>query len=253
MTDDTGAYNAFMAALATSSKRKGYMPMGRYRLTSQPADISRPIVLESDGPDLTNGTVILRDYNGSPGKGLFHLTPGANGTTIRDMAALATAGTTGGRLLSVVATAGAPPPSFMTFENLYLSTYGTDSFVNTVYIDGSARTGAPIGVRDMSLKNCHIFGAAGYSLVLNGVVGFSFLGGGVYAAGGTNIATGAIQITAPGAPFFSQYISMDIAACNGLNLTNTFQAQIRCPSIGAVGGISVNTASTGKPPARATG
>jgi hypothetical protein len=243
-TDDTAAYNSFIAAVAASDIRHGYLPKGKYRLTSQPADISTPIMLYGDGPDLTFGTIIFRDYNGTANKGVFHLVPGCNGTLIRDMAVMAAAGTSGGRMLSVVATAGGAPPSFLTFENLYLSTYGTDTCVNTVYIDGSLRTTAPIGCRDLSFKNCHIFGSAGFSLVLNGVIGCHIAGGGVYPAGGTNAASGAIQITAPGSPFFSQYVVIDVVTCDGFNLTHTNGAQLRSQSIGDVSGVSINAAST---------
>jgi hypothetical protein len=241
VADDTVPYNNFIAAVLASRSKRGYIPAGTYKITAQPADITSPIILFGDG---MGRSTIERTYNGTAGKGFLAFGPGSNGSVVRDLTIRSVAGTSGGAILSIVATAGGAPPSFLTFENLYLTTAGSDTHVNTVYIDGTPRVTAPIGVRDISFKNVHVFGSNGYSMYLAGVIGFSFTGGGVYPAGGTNAASGGVQITGNGTTVNSQYVTFDIVTSGGLNLTNCADMQLRIASIGAVSGTAINNAGS---------
>jgi hypothetical protein len=75
-----------------------------------------------------------------------------------------------------------------------LSTEGTDSWDATVYISGADNTSGAKGAREVSFASCLIFGAKGYSLLLESVVRFSFVGGGTYAAGGRDPHSGGVKI-----------------------------------------------------------
>jgi hypothetical protein len=82
----------------------------------------------------------------------------------------------------------------MRIEHVKLSTEGSNSWYSTVLFSGLANTGGARGARAISMASCLVFGADGYSIVLEGVAGFSFVGGGTYAAGGTNPLSGAIRV-----------------------------------------------------------
>jgi hypothetical protein len=63
-----------------------------------------------------------------------------------------------------------------------------------VLLDGTQKTTGARGLRTVTFDNCLIFGAAGYSLVLRGAIGFQYEGG-IYAAGGTSSHSGGILVT----------------------------------------------------------
>jgi hypothetical protein len=51
-------------------------------------------------------------------------------------------------------------------------------------MDGTARTSAPIGIRGVDMVGCSVFGGGISTLLVKGVLKFSFVGGGCYPAGG---------------------------------------------------------------------
>lgn len=233
--DDSAEFDLFLDAVKASDSKTGCLDAGTFRFTTQADDIDSQVHLIGSG---MGRTIILRDYNGTSGKGILAITEGANGTKIEGMSIIAKAGTTGGAALSIKSTSSYAT-SFITLENLNLSTFGSNSYDNTVIIDGTAKTSAPTGVRDISFKNVHIFGANGFSLSLQSVNGFSYHGGGVYPAGGTNAASGGIAIGGTSTNK-SNYMTISLPACNGLNLTNSSYGLIDCTTIGAISGVSIN-------------
>jgi hypothetical protein len=82
----------------------------------------------------------------------------------------------------------------MRVEHVKFSTYGVNSWDSTVLLDGTQRITGARGLRAVNFDNCLIFGAAGYSLVLKGVIDFRYEGG-IYPAGGTSPQSGGIMIT----------------------------------------------------------
>lgn len=237
-TDNTSAFNSFMAACKAGSG-VGVLPKGMMRFASKPNDIDFYWSLGGKGP---NGSLMLRDYNGSGTIGFLQYVAGANTSRLHDLAIYATSGTTAGSLIRCNSSSSVALSGLM-FENLYLSTFGTDTYTNVIIFDGSAKTSAPIGIRDISLKNVHVFGANGYSVILYAAPGFSWMGGGVYPAGGTNAATGGINIGGT-ATEKSQYVTINITTCNGFNLTNSLDMQLISAQIGAISGVSVNNDSS---------
>jgi hypothetical protein len=237
--DDTPEFNAFLAAVEASPTRTGCINAGTYRIASQPNNIDEQVHLQGTG---MSKTVLLRDYNGTFGNGLLNFTAGTNGSSVSRLAIMAAAGTTGGSAIAVKSTA-TYPISFISFEDLYLSTFGNNTWDSTFYIDGTAKTTAPAGVRDVALRNVHIFGATNFSVNLRSVNGFAFHGGGVYPAGGSASSSGGIAIGGT-ATNQSHYISISLPTCGGLNLTNVNFGLIDCASIGNVGGVSINNDSS---------
>jgi hypothetical protein len=240
--DDTTAFANFLTAVQTStSSRTGYIPKGTYKITSKPATITTGILLFGDG---LNQTIILKSYNEGTGTNCFvTLGDNASGTTIRDMAINAASGTTGGCIVKILSSASTAV-SGITFQNLWLSTFGTDTWQNGVVIDGSAKTSAPTGARDIHFSNVYLFGATGASLFVNGGIGISWTGGGIFPAGATlGSGSGAIYLNGT-ATVPNQYININTIAAWGLNLTETTDATIIIPQIGDVAGVSIANAAT---------
>lgn len=237
-TDDTAAFNAFMAACKAAG-RKGELPRGTIRLASKPNDID--FAWDIGGKGYTT-TVIIRDYNGSGHTGCLALVPGANGTRIHDLSIQSSSGKTAGSMISGVSSSS-DAISGITLENLWLTTQGSDTQTSTICLDGTARTSGAIGIRDIYLTNVHCFGSNGYSARLLSCVGLVWNGGGVYAAGGTAASSGGLEIGGVGSVKTSN-LSIEFTGCNGMNLTNCYDCQIISPITGAISGYSVNNANT---------
>lgn len=238
VTDNTTAFNSFMAA-CKAGQYKGELPKGVIVFLSKPNDIDFPWDLRGHG---LNSTILIRKYDeATPEKGLVNVV-GASGVTICDMAIESALGQTGGCMVSVTSTSSFAS-SGITLENLWLSTFGSNTQVYTLYFDGSSKTSAPAGVRDVSLKNVHVFGSTSYSVVLKSVIGFSWFGGGVYPAGGSTSLTGGFQISGI-TSVKSQFVNINIVTCGGLNLTNCLNVSLTSATIGAISGVSVNNDTT---------
>lgn len=235
VTDDTAAFNTFMAA-CKAGQHKGELPIGTIRLASKPNNIDFPWDLGGKG---LNSSLLLRDYNEASGNtGCLALVENSSGTRIHNLAIESSAGHTGGSMISAKST-DSYAISGLVFENLWLSTFGTNTQTNTFVLDGSLKVTAPTGLRDTCLKNVHIFGADGFSVILTSVLGLSWMGGGSYYAGGTNVASGGIQIS--GSPTNkSAFITFDTYVCNGLNLTNCEFMKLSIAAIGSISSVSIN-------------
>jgi hypothetical protein len=72
----------------------------------------------------------------------------------------------------------------MTFTNMGFTTTGSSTHQYTIYMDGTARTSAPIGIRGVDMFGCSVFGGGISTILAKGVLKWSFIGGGCYPAGG---------------------------------------------------------------------
>lgn len=238
VVDNTAAFNAFMAA-CKAGNYDGELPLGTIRFASKPNNIDFGWNLGGKG---LNGTILLRDYNETnDSTGILNIV-GASGIKIHDMAIESASGKTGGCMISAISSSTFAI-SGLVFENLWLSTFGSNTQVYTLYLSGGMKTSAPTGIRDVSLKNVHAFGSTNFSVYLKSVIGLSWMGGGVYPAGGTGASSGGIAITGVTSNY-SQYVTINVNTCGGLNLTKCVNLNINAPVIGSISGVSINNDNT---------
>jgi hypothetical protein len=70
------------------------------------------------------------------------------------------------------------------FDHVTFTTTGNSTHQYTIYADGTGASSAPIGIRGLDMIACTVFGGGISTLLIKGVLKFSFLGGGVFPAGG---------------------------------------------------------------------
>lgn len=178
--DPTGTVdsrNAFNAAIQTAGTV--YVPQGTYIINSA-ITITNPVKLIGDGTQKTN---INRNYSPvADADGIFNIRDGASGVILQDMTLRSLAGQTGGCLVSLVNTTSSF--GLFKFDHVNFTTTGTSTHQYTIYTDGTASTTAPIGIRGLDMIACSVFGGGISTLLVKGVLKFSFLGGGCYPAGG---------------------------------------------------------------------
>ena len=206
--DCAPAFDLAIAAAIASGILTVYIPAGNYYFNTQPASITSAVRLVGDG---LNSTVLIRNYNGSAGVGMINLAPGSSGAAIYSMAIDAASGTSGGHAIAATASAGAAVDGIV-MEDLWISTFGTDTWVSGIHIDGTLRATGAVGVRETSLRNVNVFGAAMRAVTLLSVVNFSWHGGGMYTAGGTGAGSILIDGTAS---VDSTYVVVDVPTIQG--------------------------------------
>lgn len=247
VADDTAAFNSFLADAQDAGR--GYVPRNRYRLTSQPNDITRAFTLFGDSK---MQSILLRDYNGTSGKGVLHFeggdTTGTNyntnlGMVVKDIGIIGETGTSGGYGIAFVATSTTQWNRAIV-DGLTVTGNANNCFDCCFYVDGSLMTTGAQGNRVFTGVNLDIFGANGYSMILKSVVGGQFTGE-LSTSGGTHANSGSIQIggtsTVP-----SSAISIDMQVINGkIDLDRVNGANISVGKLGDVSGVSVaNTGNT---------
>jgi hypothetical protein len=175
VTDDAAAFAAAIAAA-----KNVYVPAGTYEIGSN-ISITTPVRIYGDGPA---ATVIERNYSPtSDAQGVFAFSGGGTIGSINAMTIRSKAGQTGGCLVSIVS-GSSDTLGLYRFDWVDFTTTGTSTHQYTFYTDGTAKTSAPIGIRGLDFTACSIFGGGISSLLVNGVLKFSFIGGGCYPAGG---------------------------------------------------------------------
>jgi hypothetical protein len=215
VTDCTPFLNAYL----DSTVSRLDVPAGAFYFKTQPDDIARKVHISGSGPSTS---LFYRDYNGSTNHdGLLNFRNGANGSLTEGLGILSVSGRSGGNLISLVAVlAGAP--DFCHFKKLYLSTTGTSTHSYAVWIDGTARTGAPIGVRDTFFEGCSIFGGAFGAVYCSGAIAPHFTACDTFPAGG---ASGRLVLTGTvGVPTYYAHITAGTVA--GMSLDNTIYATV---------------------------
>lgn len=205
-TDDT---SSLQSACDAASGKTLLLPAGTIKLsTNTGVVLTGAVRIVGHG---TNATTVSRAFDGSAAaKAAFAIGPSANGTCIENMTISTPTGVTGGSLISIVATTS--PVGLIKLDTLNLTTAGTDTHDYTVYIDGSAATSAPQGVRSVEITDCAIFGAAQRALYIKGAKTLAMKGGGLFSAGGTS--TIPLEITGD-ATVTSQYVNIDVGNIGG--------------------------------------
>lgn len=241
--NDTTAFNTFIAACGAAATKQCYLPAGQYNFTTAPNCINQQINLFGDN---IGSTVLLRNYNeADPTRGLLCIsTFAANDSSIGNFGIYGKSGTTGGSLISINQGVGSPI-GFLHFHDINMSTTGSCTHEYGLYINGTANSVAPIGVRDLDFANITIFGANTYSVYVAGVVGLAFQGGGgIFPAGCVSANSGDVIFAGTAAVNSTQvfFNPPTMQALIGLDYTNS--ATFLTNSLGAVGGSSVtNTAN----------
>ena len=179
--DPTGVADsrtAFINAIATG--RTVRVPKGTYRISNK-IQITNPVTLLGDG---MSATVIERDYSPSNDwDGIFNFEDGGTIGSIQQMTLRSKTGQTGGCLMSIRPTA-AGALGLYTFIGCDFTTTGTSTHDYTIYMDGTAKTSAAIGIRGVDFIGCTVFGGLYRTILVKGVLKFSFVGGGCFPAGG---------------------------------------------------------------------
>lgn len=226
--NQTTFFDAAVAAVIASGSRRLHIPAGIYYLNTQPAAIASSLEIYGDG---LNSTVLIRNYNGTANQGMIRLTPGASGFQLRRLAIDAASGTTTGCAISIVADASTSIDGTV-FEDLWISTFGTDTWTSCIHIDGTLKITGAVGIRDTSWRNVHVFGASLRAVTLTGVVGFNWTSGGCYTAGGT----GTVSILVDGtASIDSQYVQIALPTIQGGFTTGyATYVDVTSPVIGAI-------------------
>lgn len=179
--DPTGAADsktAFTNAIAAASMV--LIPEGTYIFNSAVV-VDTPVVLVGEGQSATN---LHRNYSPvNDYDGIFNIRDGGTLVAMRDMTLRSLTGQTGGCLMSIVNTNAQALGQF-SFINMGFTTTGTSTHQYTIYMDGTARTTAPIGIRGVDMFGCSVFGGGISTILAKGVLKWSFIGGGCYPAGG---------------------------------------------------------------------
>lgn len=250
-TSNTTAFNAALAYVKSVGASANWgttlgapVPMrvskGQYVFSTKPNDIDTPFVLIGDSMSLVQ---FIRAFSPTGNDGLFNFKAGAVGSMLSDMSILSGTGTSGGTLISAIAGATSAP-DIMHLNNLWLTTQSSDTHNSTIYFDGTARTGAPIGIRDCCFNNLSVFGSNGVTVQLIGVENLTWNGGGIFTAGGTGSGTGQLFISGT-STVKSNHVAVNVAAIlGGIALTQCVGVYISSTGLGATGGVSVGNTST---------
>jgi len=179
--DPTGVANSATAfSNAIAAAKNVYVPTGTYSIGSN-ISITSVVRIFGDG---VGATVIERNYSpGSDTQGVFAFSGSGTTGCISNMTIRSKTGQTGGCLVSIVSGAS-DNLGLYRFDWVDFTTTGTSTHQYTVYMDGTAKTSAPIGIRGVDFTGCSVFGGGISTLLVKGVLKFSFLGGGCYPAGG---------------------------------------------------------------------
>lgn len=212
--DNTPAFNRALEVAQNEGIKTIFFGKGDYYFHSPPNEIRFGVTIEGHGKSRTNLIRAFSVEEGHPEDALIKLRTGANGSTVCDLSILAEGSSRGGSAISLVAS-GDSANGYYAFQNLYLSSFaepGESAWDSTVFIDGTARKNAPRGVRSIDFTNCSIFGAKDHALTLLGAVALTFVGGGLFEAGG---AMGGLRISGT-EEVPSQYILFDVAGIGGV-------------------------------------
>lgn len=189
--DITTALNLARAeALTTSNPFLRFAERGEYWFLSKPDDINFKLNISGTGQ---NQTTLNKDWaSASITDGIFNFVSGASSASLREMVIRAQANSRSGGVgtgcnVSVVADATGSP-SWVTLENLYLTSAGgsSNSYNNrSLEVDGTANQTSAPGVRDLWVVNCSCFGGESGSARFSGTVSLGIAGGGgFFSAGG---------------------------------------------------------------------
>tara|TARA_R110000822_G_scaffold49495_6_gene129729 strand:- start:2651 stop:4354 length:1704 start_codon:yes stop_codon:yes gene_type:complete len=229
VTDDAPAFR-----LATAVAARVMVPTGTY-LFGSAVVLTNAVELIGDGQ---GNTWLHRNYSPvNDYDGIFNIRDGGTLISMRDMTLRSLTGQTGGCLLSIVNTDAQAIGQF-TFTNMGFTTTGTETHEYTIYMDGTARTTAPIGIRGVDMFGCSVFGGGTSTILAKGVLKWSFIGGGCYPAGGAATSNVLISGSAAVPTQSFQFLPADCSCPISLDYTEL--GVISCGVMGAI----TNTANT---------
>mgnify|MGYP003344099101 CR=1 FL=1 len=229
------SHDAFNNAIKTGGTV--YVPQGTYIINSA-ITITNPVKLIGDG---TQKTIIHRNY--SPGlaiandaQGIFNIRDGGSGVVLQDMTLKSLDGQVGGCLVSLINTTASF--GLFKFDHVDFTTTGTSTHQYTIYTDGTAVTSAPIGIRGLDMIACSVFGGGVSTLLVKGVLKFSFIGGGCYTAGG--VAGSNVRISGSAAVPTQSFVFLPSDCSCPISFDYAILGIFGCGVMGAV----TNTANT---------
>jgi hypothetical protein len=162
IVDNTPALNAAIAAMANRQNRTLRLRAGFYYFLSQPnlIDTTMNIVGQSMG-----ASFLMRYYNGTSQTGFLHfLAPACKVSSLGITAAVTVNGvqTTGGCAIALVGYASTTFPDWFVCEDVYISGgANTPGWDYAFFANGQNRpAGQPPGVRDLHIRNCHLFSSS---------------------------------------------------------------------------------------------
>lgn len=240
LSDNTPAFNAALAAGAIGIKFRCGV---NYQFSTRPNVITRDFRI-AGCPDIGPGpTGIYANYvETTPTRGLFHWTDGRVG--VSDLYIVKAAGgtpiNTGGAAISVIIQSVPVIGTECDIHNVRITAggAGVSTWNYSVYFDGSANTGA-LGLRTCHLTNVDTFGATTRSAYIKSAVHFSWIGGAISQAGGSD---GNLEVTGTVAAMTQEStFLLDSIDTNGLILDQVKNVNF---NIGHVVGPITTTANT---------
>lgn len=180
--------SSFQKACNAAAGKTLYVPPGKYSFkTAGGIVLTSRVKIVGDG---FQSTFIYRDFSpASDDIGAFNMNV-RNGSIIEDLSIQSGTGTTGGCLVSIVSTAGVAA-SFHRLHNVDLTFESADTYKYALYVDGSLKTTASVGARNIHLDNVIAFGGTSGAAFIKSVV--EFFWSGYTAPGGST--SGSITIT----------------------------------------------------------
>lgn len=176
ITDDSQAWNAAMLAIARpSADRVLNLPAGACVMKSPPSPVPESASVVGQG---LNTSILVRAYNGG---GPFIWLRGQGGR-LHSLSLYAAAGTSQGTGLYAEST-DAEPGGGYSIADVWVTGAGTWSA--PINFDGSPRTMAPLGIRDISMRNVAVFNATWHLMQCWSCIGLDWFGGGAYQGSGT--------------------------------------------------------------------
>ncbi len=212
-TDNTPAFNAAVATLASGGDRTLQIPAGSFVFKSAPAPI--PYGLHIVGEDIV-ATVLRKQFDG----GAFLNFTGSTGSGggLERACLFADAGFIPGTGILLTG-ANYAQPEFARFTDLYVTGSGNwnvcfEAFGNNIL--------TPQGIRGVRLDGVHLFNAIAAALWLSNAVAFSMAGGGIYQGSGASAGCG-VWVTGGGAAGTNstQVYFSDVCNNGVLNITNS--------------------------------
>lgn len=210
--DNTPAMDKYNSFINTNGQQRLRLQPCSYFHNTQPASFN-PVAPYIEGTG-ANGTVLMRNYNGTAGVGFLTMT-GASGTVIQNLEVGGNTGTNTGDAIRFNATSS-NGASGSYLQNVTIAGFGTDNFQNMVTIDGHLKVTGAIGSRENTWSNVTIFGSATSAINALSAEGFTLHGGGIFPAGGTSAAP--IILSGLTTPMASSNVNINVSIGNDIQL-----------------------------------
>lgn len=219
-TDDTVAIKAAISAAEAAGGGVVYAPK-KYRITSA-LTLKEGTIIQGEG---ISNSALIKDYvESTPTNAFVVMDVTNNSGGLRGISLYAAQA--GGAGVSLIATA-TDAPDFIVLDHVYIT--GGALWNHTIYVDGSLRTSAPQGVRDLKILNCDLFNASSSIVTLKGYNNVNIDNTGMYGTGPAD------NFDIQGAAgFASNNLSANLVTCVTVNLAlsgTVNQTVIRCPII----------------------